>query len=432
MFESLLATLQEETDRAALAQLAGAGDRHAADTLRFAHHWRELALADELGVALRARGETVSSGLEWLSTLLSPKGLGYAERPKALIPFHLTARGARSAFEEHLAEAAGYLADAARVCRVHFTIAPEHRAAIDRHLSTVRAELESRSDVHFEVSFSYQERASDTVAVDLAGRPFRNADGSLVLRPGGHGALLRNLQAYAAAGGDIVFIKNIDNVVPERSRSFLARWQQILGGHLLQIQEELFAHLERLESAEIGREDLAAALAFAEGRLGYHPARSMRSLRPEEWRRSLQSRLDRPLRVCAVVRSEGQPGGGPFWVDDREGEDRPQIVESAEVDHDSESQSEIWSSSTHFNPVNLVCALRDRRQQPYDLSRYRDPEAVFVSTKSSGGRRLKALEHPGLWNGAMAHWNTVFVEAPAATFAPVKSILDLLRPEHRS
>ena len=209
----------------------------------------------------------------------------------------------------------------------------------------------------------------------------------------------------------------------------MARWQQILGGHRCRSAGAVHPS-KRLESAEISREHLAAA-RLPEARLG-HPARSLRSLRPEEWRRSLQSRLDRPLRVCAVVRNEGQPGGGPFWVDDREGEDRPQIVESAEVDHDSESQSEIWSSSTHFNPVNLVCALRDRRRQPYDLSRYSDPEAVFVSTKSSAGRRLKALEHPGLWNGAMAHWNTVFVEAPAATFAPVKSILDLLRPEHRS
>ncbi len=440
MFEALLKSLDEDCSHEALALQAGAGDRAAGDTLRFLRHWEELALADELGAELARRGIDRGIGrAAWtqdarplLEALLRPSGLGYAERPKALIPFHRAADGVRTALEEHLVEAAGYAADADRRCRVHFTLSREHLAGVEALVEARRAQLESALGVGFELGFSHQERFTDTLAIDLAQRPFRLGDGSLLLRPGGHGALLANLQQRARAGADVLVIKNIDNVAPDRSKSLTVRWQKVLAGHLLALRDRLFEILARLAASEIGREDLALAIDFAEQELGYRPSSLVRATPLEERRRILRTRLDRPLRVCAVVPNDGQPGGGPFWVEDPHGEDRPQIVESAQVDPDSESQAEIWASSTHFNPVDIFCSLRDADGRAYDLERYRDPDAVFIAAKSHGGRRLRALEHPGLWNGAMAHWNTVFVEAPAATFTPVKTVLDLLRPEHRA
>ncbi len=434
MFESLSVTLAESCLDEDLRGRAGAGDRAAADALRFLRHWEEMALAEELRTEMERCGiaHRPEDCSPLLGALLRAPGLNYVERPKALIPFHRGDDGPRTALEEHLAEAAAYVRDQDKRCRVHFTIAPEHLTRVQELLRQRLSALEARCDARFDLSFSHQERATDTLAVDLAGKPFRNSAGELVLRPGGHGALLPNLQALADGGASVVFIKNIDNIVPESARALTVRWQKILGGHLLTLRDRVFELLARLAEGELDRQDAAAAVEFAEAELGFRPTAAWRAASLEVRRRILVARLDRPLRVCAVVRNDGQPGGGPFWVEDPGGEDRPQIVESAQVDHDSESQAEIWASSTHFNPVDIVCSLCDRAGDPYDLERFRDPGAVFIAAKSSGPRRLLALEHPGLWNGAMAHWNTVFIEAPAATFAPVKTILDLLRPEHRA
>lgn len=311
-----------------------------------------------------------------LRTLL--EDMRYAELPKALVAFHRIGTHVRTAVEDHLLEGAQYTRRADGTARTHFTVAPEFREAFADLVRRVRPRIETAADARLEVTFSEQHPSTDTLAATPAGDPFRDADGSLLFRPAGHGALLRNLQDLDA---DLVVIKNIDNVQPFEASADVIRWQQLLIGYLVAV----------LETA---------------------PA-------------------DRPVRVCGVVRNEGEPGGAPFWVRGRDGQVTPQIVESSQVDLDDREQRRIFESSTHFNPVDLVCALRRRDGTAFDLTEFVDPSAVFLARKSHDGRELLALERPGLWNGAMAHWHTVFVEVPAATFAPVKTVFDLLRPQHQ-
>jgi hypothetical protein len=431
MFEGLLGLLQEEPSATLfdLERRAGAGERPAADVLRLWAHLGEFAFQQELAAAMRDAGLDLEAAraagdhVAVLRALLVEPGLGYAERPKALIPFHRAAGGARTPLVEQLFEAVEYLADAGGVVRLHFTVTPEHEPSFREHLARAAAGLAADRSVRLEVVLSRQDPATDTLAVDVYNRPVRTADGALFFRPGGHGALLANLQA---TGGDIVFIKNIDNVVPDRRKPLTVRWKRLLAGHLLELEEATRAHLERLAETNPDPAALAAAERFAAEELGRRPAPAPADERAARLRRL----LDRPLRVCGMVPNQGQPGGGPFWVVDRAGEVSRQIVEASQVDDESEEQRSIWQASTHFNPVDLVCGLRDRHGRPYPLERFVDPDAVFISTKSANGQRLRALERPGLWNGAMAGWNTVFVEVPAETFAPVKTLLDLLRPEH--
>ncbi len=354
---------------------------------------------------------------EILEHLLTDKGMGYAELPKGLLKFHRYPEGPRTPLEEHLVEATEQTRDERGVCRLHFTVSPQHQERFTELLETVRPVYEERYGCRFEVTFSYQHPATDTLAVDPDNRPFRQEDGSLLFRPGGHGALIANLEAL---GGDLVILKNIDNVVPDSRKTVVNGWKKVLIGQLLALQERVFRLLERLESGDEGAFEEAVRLAEQD---------FSRPLYGEIGRRSLIEALDRPLRICGVVRNQGEPGGGPFWVKDAAGHVSVQIVESSQID--PAVRQDLLGQSTHFNPVDIVCALKDRKGQPYDLGRFVDPSAVFISTKSHEGRPLKALERPGLWNGAMAGWNTVFVEVPDATFAPVKTVLDLLRPEHQ-
>ncbi|HEX9669256.1 MAG TPA: DUF4301 family protein [Thermoanaerobaculia bacterium] len=375
-----------------------------------------------------------------LAVLLDPDGLGSlgcAELPKGLIPFHRGPSGPRTPVEEHLAEAAMTTPPAAaltawweNVCRVHFTVAPEHEARFRAVVERARPELEWQYRTRFEVGFSHQGRATDTLAVDLEDRPFRLADGSLLFRPAGHGALLANLQALASAGWDVVQLKNIDNVVPDAGKPLVVRWKQLLTGLLVELQARATERAEGLETGG-GEGELAAAERFLAVELGRPLPAGLAASPPDERRRRLLDLLDRPLRVCGVVRNAGEPGGGPFWVESADGEVSAQIVETSQIDPSDPAQRAIHAAATHFNPVDLHCMVRDRRGRPYDLDRAVDPSTVFISTKSYEGRPLKALERPGLWNGAMAGWNTVFVEVPLATFAPVKTVFDLLRPEHQ-
>jgi hypothetical protein len=371
-----------------------------------------------------------------LGYLLEDFGLGYAECPKGLLPFHRYPDGVRTPFEEHLVEAADVARDDEGLCLLHFTVSPHHEEGFERLLARVRPALEERYDCRFEVSFSFQEPATDTLAVDPENRPFRQEDGSLLFRPGGHGSLIANLGALGRDGWDIVQLKNIDNVVPDARKPLVHHWKRLLGGCLLVARERAFGHLDRLEALDGVRGAEAEAVLreageFLERELcrplpaGFHEAP------PQERKSFLMDALDRPLRVCGVVRNQGEPGGGPFWVESPSGGISPQIVETSQIDPASPEQQAALKSSTHFNPVDVTCGLRDRHGRPYDLSRYVDPSTVFISEKSHEGRPLKALERPGLWNGAMAGWNTVFVEVPDATFAPVKTVLDLLRPEHQ-
>jgi hypothetical protein len=363
------------------------------------------------------------------SYLLTDRGLGYADLPKGLLLFHRYPEGPRTPFEEHLVEAAETLRDEEGACRLHFTVSPEHEARFLELLSRARPRFEDprfeeKYRARFAVSFSEQRHSTDTLAVDLGNHPFRVEDGSLLFRPGGHGSLIDNLNDLGRAGWDVVQLKNIDNVVPDSRKPVVNRWKSLLGGHLVSLQEKAFSYLERLEGEdgddpsllEEARDFLRAELCRPAGRAT---------------RQDLIDALDRPLRVCGVVHNIGEPGGGPFWVESPGGGVSLQIVETAQIDPRSPEQQAVLRASTHFNPADVVCALRDRHGRPYDLHLFVDPATVFFAEKSHEGRPLKALERPGLWNGAMAGWNTVFVEVPDETFAPVKSVLDLLRPEHQ-
>ncbi len=390
--------------------------------------------AEDLRAVLTASGagldELVAGGS--LSTvvghLLDARGLGYAALPKALLKFHSYPDGARTAFEEHLVEAVGCARDAQGSCRLHFTVSEEHLTLFEGALEGLRPELLRRYQTRFEIGFSTQSPATDTLAVDPEDRPFRLSDGRLLLRPGGHGALIRNL---AALDGDVVLIKNIDNVVPDRDKPLVYRWKQLLTGRLVELQERAFELLRAIEGGSPSDELLREGLRFLAEGLHAPAAIELESADARARSAYLVDRLDRPIRVCGVVRAEGEPGGGPFWVEGADGATTPQIVEQSQVDVSDPLQASILAAATHFNPVDVACGIRNHRGERYELERFIDPRAVFISRRSLDGRELKALERPGLWNGAMARWNTVFVEVPAATFAPVKTVFDLLRPAHQ-
>ena len=362
-----------------------------------------------------------------LEFMLTAKGLDLANVPKGLIKFHSYPGHTRTAFEEHLVEGAAYTKDGNGRVRIHFTVSPEHETSVRRHIESVRA-LYEKEGVSFCVEFSSQKASTDTIAVDMDNRPFRDRGGALVFRPGGHGSLLENL---CDLSGDILFIKNIDNVLPDRLKEETIAYKKALAGLLIDLQKKVFVHVGKLVSGEVDRALLTEMIGFMKEKLFITiPDRLERQSRDEQIR-FLVSRLNRPLRVCGMVKNEGEPGGGPFWVENQDGTCSLQIVESSQVDMGSPQQKKILGSSTHFNPVDLVCGIRDYRGRPFDLRRFVDPDTGFISIKSKDGKDLKALEHPGLWNGAMADWTTVFVEVPLATFSPVKTLNDLLRKEHQ-
>jgi hypothetical protein len=377
--------------------------------------------------ALRAAGDRATI----LAYLLEPRGLDYDDRPKGLIPFHRYPDGPRTAFEEHLVEAAGQVADARRVARLHATVAPPFEADFRDLLERARGRFEAPLGVRFAVDFSSQHPSTDTLAADPEGRPFRQDDGTLLLRPGGHGALIENLAELAAAGGDLVLLKNIDNVAPDAGKPLVNLWRRLLLGLLVELEGRVARLLARLEGGGAADHGAAAEAVELLGELGRALPGGFGAAAPAARRALLAERLSRPLRVCGVVRNTGEPGGGPFWVRGGDGEVSAQIVETSQIDAADPGQRAQLASATHFNPVDIACALRDRHGRPHDLARHVDPATVFLAEKSHAGRPLRALERPGLWNGAMAGWNTLFVEVPNETFAPVKTVLDLLRPEHQ-
>jgi hypothetical protein len=394
---------------------------------------RSFAFYGDLWELLARRGKDLDAIAEkgpfddGLDALLQPNGLGYAWLPKGLLKFHRYPEGGRTAFEEHLVEAAQTVLDGGGVARVHFTVTADHLDRFEGFCREVRGRYEAALGALLEPTFSCQKSSTDTLAAEVDGSPFRDAEGRLVFRPGGHGALLENLHETR---GDIVLIKNIDNIQPERHRAATVHWKRILVGLLVRLQSETFSFVRRLRGGERSTDLERAARAFVHDRFGCDV--SIPGDDPTAAASALLSALERPIRVCGVVRNAGEPGGGPFWVREEDGARSLQIVESAEVDQHSDEQRRIFAASTHFNPVDLVCGLRDASGKPFDLSRFTNPRAVIIARKSADGRDLLALERPGLWNGAMARWNTVFVEVPAETFTPVKTVFDLLRPEHQT
>ncbi len=362
-----------------------------------------------------------------LKALLTEEGLGYGQLPKGLLKFHRYPDKIRTAVEEHLIEGVNYGRDAAGIVKLHFTVSPEHRIKFDQHIQEVMPEYESRHLVTYEIAFSEQLPSTDTIAVDMNNEPFRNEDGTILFRPGGHGALIHNLNQIEA---DIVFIKNIDNVVPDHLKEETIRYKKALAGLLLTYQQRIFHYLEKLTGTYPGQY-LTEVEDFLEKELCVLPTESYLNFNWEDKLKYLIEKLDRPLRVCGMVKNEGEPGGGPYWVKNTDGTTSLQIVESAQIDKGNEEQYAIMQNATHFNPVDLICALRDRNGRKYDLLNHRDPATGFIAYKSKNGRDLKAQELPGLWNGAMAYWNTIFVEVPVITFNPVKTVHDLLRPQHQ-
>ena len=362
-----------------------------------------------------------------IEAILAEEGLNYASLPKGLLLFHSYPDGSRTAAEEHLVEAASYARDSAGIARIHFTISPEHRAKFAELFDRVREKYEQRFGVTFEISFSEQKPSTDTIAVDEQNQPVRNPDGSLLFRPGGHGALISNLNDIDA---DIIFIKNIDNIVPDRLKGETILYKKVLGGYLLRMKQIVHGFLDKASRGAVSDADTAEIIRFMRERLFLALPEGFEGSGKENQLEILVSMLDRPMRVCGMVKNEGEPGGGPFWVRSGDGSDSLQIIESSQVNVNDPAQKAVMDRATHFNPVDLVCCTRDFRGNTIDLRKFVDPATGFIAVKSSGGKVLKAQELPGLWNGAMAKWITVFVEVPVVTFNPVKTVNDLLRGEH--
>ena len=365
---------------------------------------------------------------EIISALLSEKGLGYGSLPKGLLKFHNYSDTERTAFEEHLAEGALYASDKNNKVNIHFTVSPEHRMGFENLLEERRSEFEKKFGVKYSISFSVQKLSTDTLAVDMENKPFRESDGSLLFRPGGHGALINNLDELDA---DIIFIKNIDNVVPENRTAKTVEYKKLLAGKLITLRARVFGYIRELTIPGISNEKLKEISDFIRDELCYHSKQVINFADRTRMIDILKTILNRPIRVCGVVKNLGEPGGGPFWAPNSKGDISLQIIESSQVDPNNPSQKNIFSGGTHFNPVDLVCSTKDYLGKRFELSRFVDPGTCFISHKSKDGRELKALELPGLWNGAMADWLTIFVEVPVETFNPVKTVNDLLRPEHQ-
>ncbi len=386
------------------------------------------------GVMKRLHGKSISQLLDdgrykdVISGIISPEGLNYGNLPKGLLAFHAYGDGTvRTPVEEQLAEGAQSAAGADGVVRLHFTVSGNHRQLFENKLSEVIPAIEKRMGVKFDVTMSEQKPSTDTVAVNPDNTLFRE-NGDLVFRPGGHGALIQNLNDIDSA---VVFIKNIDNVVPDSRREPTLRYKQVLAGYLIELHDVIESYLTDLTSGNYDRTKLEEMLGFAHKKLSisHDDADNMTD---SELAGYLTVKFNRPLRVAGMVRNEGEPGGGPYLAYNPDGTVSPQVLESTQIDPDNAGYASMVSKATHFNPVDLVCYIRDIDGNPYDLPVYVDPATGFISSKSLHGKTLRALELPGLWNGAMSDWTTVFVEVPITTFNPVKTVNDLLRPVHQA
>jgi hypothetical protein len=393
----------------------------------------DFAFFNELENVVRKSGTTIEKALSKrdyhviLSLLLGVEGINYGNLPKGILTFHRYNNHSRTAVEEHLVEGSGYAVNAGSVVDIHLTVSPEHISAFEQLLKKVRKKYEDQFQVKYSIAFSVQKLSTDTLAIDDKNEPFRETNGSLHFRPGGHGALLENLNDIDA---DIVFIKNIDNVTNDRNKADTIAYKKALGGLLITLQEKIFHYLKLLEKPkDISGDVLKEIASFIGSELG--TSVNSKILKQADAAKLLFDKLNRPVRVCGMVKNVGEQGGGPFWTLEDDGSKTLQIVESSQVDMHDPEQAAILNSSTHFNPVDIVCGIKDYHGKKFDLMKYRDPNTGFISKKFKNGKPLKALELPGLWNGSMAHWNTIFVEVPISTFTPVKTVHDLLRPEHQ-
>ncbi|TIH16542.1 DUF4301 family protein [Marinifilum sp. JC120] len=428
MFKSLLAVYNSTEDEIPTLE---SSDENVTFCRTFIASLQKFAFHDELERLMADNGVDLDNACRTmdfrtiLHYVLSPEGLNYGGLPKGLIPFHSYSDHSRTPFAEHIIEAMEYARDEKNRVRAHFTVPPEHRERIEKHISKI---LMRYPEMDFQISYSKQSKQTNTIAVDLRGEGFRTNDDRLLFRPAGHGALLVNLNDLQ---GDIVFLKNIDNVAPDHLKSDTIEYKQIIGGLLVELQNKIFSHVHSIKQETLEKDGLNAIEKFIIDRLSIPLPDSYGSMSKEDKSKWLLSKLNRPIRVCGMVENTGEPGGGPFWVAGPDGIPARQIVEKNQVDLDDPNQAECLSSATHFNPVDIVCGLRDCEGKPFNLLERIDKDSGFISVKSKDGKELKAMELPGLWNGAMADWTTIFVEVPLSTFSPVKTVNDLLEPEHQ-
>lgn len=402
---------------------------------RFFSRIKEFAFYDDLRGAMARDGLVIEDELNnynfvpILEYLLTTKGLDYGNLPKGLLKFHKYGNESRTPTEEHLVEGANYSADNDSVVRIHMTVSPDHHKKFEDHVNEVKQKYEMAFGVGYRVSFSEQKASTDTIAVDMDNKPFRNEDDSLLFRPAGHGALIDNLDEIEA---DLIFIKNIDNVVPDHLKDVTYQYKKALAGLLLEFQQKVFNYLKELDKHDLSDEKMEEIALFLERDLCTKPAGDFQLKSKAEKVEYFRNKLNRPIRVCGMVKNEGETGGGPFWAKNHDHSVSLQIVETSQINMDNAEQKNILQSSTHFNPVDIVCGVRDYKGNKFSLYKYVDPDTGFITKKSKDGKDLKAQELPGLWNGSMSDWNTVFVEVPIITFNPVKTVNDLLRKEHQS
>jgi hypothetical protein len=409
--EKILKTYLKETDNSELTT--------------FLSSLKEFAFVSSLRKKIRKNYPEYRHGSKgvraylFVSLMLNEKGLNFANLPKGLIPFHKYSKYSTTAFEEQLYEAAFYTASEGEVF-LHFTFSEKHLPYFKEEFEDVKNRVSKKTKTNFNISYSFQKDETDTIAVNLDNKPFRDGEGNIIFRPSGHGALLENLNDVDA---DIIFIKNIDNVVTEELAEETAIYKKMLAGKLLWLQKKVFNYLELLLSDSFNGETLKDIKSFLWNELNIKNS--------PDGIDGIIRLLNRPIRVCGVVRNTGAPGGGPFWVENKTGDSTLQIVEVSQIDLDNPRQQSIVNEATHFNPVDIVCGVRDYTGKKFNLLEFSDLDSGFISIKTENGEPVKALELPGLWNGGMAYWNTVFVEVPLITFNPVKTINDLLTKEHR-
>jgi hypothetical protein len=390
----------------------------------FLERLKDFAFYDTLVKTIGAESGDYQTVLEYL---LTDKGLDYGSLPKGLLHFHKYGKTARTPVEEHLVEGAKYANSNGKV-KLHFTVSPEHRKKFKALIDSVLPKYEAKYKVKYSISFSEQKPSTDTIAVNMDNTPFRSGNDELLFRPAGHGALLENLNEQEA---DIIFIKNVDNVVPDRLKSKTILYKKALAGLLLDYQEKIFSYLTKLYNDEVDEKLLKEILNFLETKLCTLPPDGFASYSVDAQMDYCKRKLNRPIRLCGMVKNVGEPGGGPFWAKDPDSSVSLQVVESAQIDLGNPQQKEIFDKATHFNPVDLICSVKDYKGNKFNLLNFRDPMTGFITQKSQSGKDLKAQELPGLWNGAMSDWNTLFVEVPLITFNPVKTVNDLLRNEHQ-
>ncbi len=408
-------------------------DPEAKECLQIIEHWDRFAFTPDLKSSLAKKG--IDWPQDWndaelrqvFRELLDEAGLNYASLPKALLMFHYYPGHPRSPLEEHLVEAEAYAKDATGICRLHLTVSSEHLELVKEFAESIVTLYES-SFRQYKIEYSVQDPASQTIAVDLQNQAFRDSEGKLLFRPAGHGAILANLEM---SQGDLVFIKNIDNLVPDHLKASQYLYKKAMGGLLAKRQGQCHLYLHQLESANVTDKQLTEIETFLETKLCRRLTDEQKALNNEAKTKLLYQCLYRPLRVCAMVENTGEPGGGPFWVQLPDGSLGLQIAEPAQIDPKDEGQQMLLKTSKYFNPTDLICALRDHHGRPFALNEFRDVDSGFITQKSKDGKALKALELPGLWNGSMAYWNSIFIVAPVSTFNPVKTLNDLLRPEHQ-